>query len=129
MTTQKAGGIIIQNKRLLVVRNKGEGFFIAPGGTIEAGETPEQAIIRELREELAITVQPSALAYFGAFDNHNKTAYMTLFIVNSWAGLPRAANEIAQIKWIQTAEAGCVLATSIFAQYVIPQLLQSGIIV
>ncbi len=38
----KAAGIIIRDKKLLVERSKGKEFFIAPGGTIEEGETPNK---------------------------------------------------------------------------------------
>ena len=41
-------GIIIKDKKLLFARATGEDFFFGPGGKIEDGETPEQAMIREL---------------------------------------------------------------------------------
>src|SRR4051812_20782408 len=47
----KAGGIIIRDKKLLVERSKGKDFFKTPGGSIELGETPKQALVRELLEE------------------------------------------------------------------------------
>lgn len=50
----KAAGILIKDKKLLVEKSKNKEFFIAPGGKIEAGETPEHALVRELDEEFGI---------------------------------------------------------------------------
>ncbi len=54
----KAAGILIRDKKLLVERSKGKEYIIAPGGSIELGETAEEAVIRELMEEFGVTVRP-----------------------------------------------------------------------
>ena len=51
---RKAGGILISDRKFLVERSKGKNIFIAPGGSIEIGETPRQALVRELKEEFKI---------------------------------------------------------------------------
>jgi mutator protein MutT len=57
-----AVAVILQNDRLLMIRRSqyvlAPGLFCFPGGGIEAGETEEQALVRELQEELGCTVQP-----------------------------------------------------------------------
>ena len=63
----KAAGILIRDRKLLVERSKGKEFFIAPGGSIEDGETAEEAVIRELMEEFQVTVVPEDLSVFGTF--------------------------------------------------------------
>ena len=55
----KAAGIIIQDRKLLFARAKDMDFFIDPGGKIEPDETAKQALVRELKEELAIDVNPA----------------------------------------------------------------------
>ncbi len=61
MTTSKAiriAAAIVLNDRghMLVVRKRGTTAFIQPGGKIEPGETPEEALAREIREELLCEV-------------------------------------------------------------------------
>ncbi len=52
----KAAGIIIRDRKLLVERSEGKEMFIAPGGTVEDGETDKQTCVRELKEEFDIDV-------------------------------------------------------------------------
>jgi 8-oxo-dGTP diphosphatase len=63
----KAAGIIIKDRKLLVERSKNKQFFIAPGGSIEEGETAPEALVRELKEEFDIDVAEEDLEEFGTF--------------------------------------------------------------
>jgi 8-oxo-dGTP diphosphatase len=78
------------------------GLWEFPGGKIEAGERPEDALIRELKEELGITVQEACLAPF-AFASHSYTDFhllMPLYLCRRWEGTATALEHSA-VKWVR----------------------------
>jgi 8-oxo-dGTP diphosphatase len=78
------------------------GLWEFPGGKVEAGERPEDALIRELNEELAITVREPCLAPL-TFASHSYPDFhllMPLFICRRWEGFVRAT-EGQVIKWVR----------------------------
>lgn len=129
----KAGGILIKDKKLLVEKSKGKEFFIAPGGSIEAGETPKQALIRELVEEFQITTSENDFEKFDTFyaqaaGDESKTIRMDVFIVKSWVGEPKPDNEVEEIAWINSNIPKGMRVGSIFEHEVIPRLKEKGLI-
>ena len=127
----KAAGIIVQDRKLLVERSKGKEFFIAPGGSIEDGETAKQALVRELFEEFQIEVSEEDLVEFGIFraaaaGQEDKVVEMEAFTVNRWHGEPTADNEVEEVAWV-TSSTNKKLG-SIFEHEVIPRLKAADII-
>lgn len=55
------------DKRMLVVRKRGTEAFMQPGGKIEPGEEPAEALCRELAEEIGLAVTPDELSFVSRF--------------------------------------------------------------
>jgi 8-oxo-dGTP diphosphatase len=78
------------------------GLWEFPGGKLHEGETPEAALIRELREELAIDTVESCLAPI-AFASHTYDDFhllMPLFVCRVWHGMPQP-REGQELAWVR----------------------------
>lgn len=78
------------------------GLWEFPGGKVEHGERPEETLIRELREELGITVSEACLAPL-VFASHGYPDFhllMPLYVCRRWDGsvTPREAQQLAWVK-------------------------------
>ncbi len=81
------------------------GLWEFPGGKLEPGETPEAALVRELHEELAITVTPEALepAGFATEPLPGRHLLLLLYVIRSWSGTP-AALEADGLTWCRPVD-------------------------
>jgi len=70
---KKSRAIFYIDKKLVLIRREKENdiYFVFPGGSVEVGESFEQAVIRELKEELGITASISKIL-FEIIDHENK---------------------------------------------------------
>ena len=81
------------------------GLWEFPGGKVEQGERPEDALIRELKEELGINVEQACLAPL-TFASHTYPDFhllMPLFVCRRWKGIPQAL-EGQELKWVRAKD-------------------------
>lgn len=104
-----AAALVDRDGRLLVQRRP-EGLSMAglwefPGGKLEPGETPEQALIRELEEELAIDVDHACLApaCFASEPLGDRHLLLLLYVCRKWRGTP-VAQHASALRWVRPVE-------------------------
>ncbi|WP_425303584.1 NUDIX hydrolase [Nocardia wallacei] len=109
------GGVVIRtaavahvrDRRLLQARSAGKDVFYMAGGKIDPGETPEQALHREVREELGVGV--SAYRKLGIFEcqayGHapGTALHMTCFTADL-TGDPHPTSEVAELRYFTVGE-------------------------
>jgi len=101
-----AAALVDADGRVLIAqRPEGKsmaGLWEFPGGKIEADESPDEALIRELREELGIAVKQACLAPF-TFASHSYPNFhllMPLYVCRRWDGIPEPHHHAA-LKWVR----------------------------
>lgn len=129
----KVAGIIIRDRKLLVEKDTDKEFFISPGGKPEPGETPKQALVRELNEEYLIGVTEEDLEEFGSFSapasgQEHRTVYMDVFIVKKWVGEISYGHKVEKLLWLTSQIPEGIKVGSIFEHEVIPRLKAQNLI-
>ncbi len=106
-----AAALIDSSGRVLITQRPDHkqlgGLWEFPGGKVELGEAPEHALVRELKEELDLTVEPDALDPF-AFASHAYPDFhllMPLYVATKWRGVIKLEPNSAQAaKWVEPRE-------------------------
>ena len=106
IVTVVAVALIDEDNRVLLAQRPAHkehgGLWEFPGGKIHAGETPEAALVRELKEELGIEVAPRCLAPL-TFASHSYGTYhllMPLYACRNWQGEPEPL-EGQKLAWVK----------------------------
>jgi len=109
-TVLVAACALIDSDGRVLIAQRPEGKVMAglwefPGGKVEAGERPEESLIRELNEELGIVVKEECLAPL-TFASHVYPDFhllMPLYVCRRWQGFVQG-REKQQLKWVRPLE-------------------------
>lgn len=100
----KLAFIFLKDKKVLVTLSKGKDTWYIPGGKREGEETDQEALIREVQEELSVDLIPDTIKYYGTFEAqaHGKppgtVVRMTCYMGDFEGGLT-VANEIEKMEF------------------------------
>ena len=102
---QSVAGVVIHRRRVLLVRHTygaGKGRLIVPGGYVRFGETPQQAVAREVLEETGVRVRAGVLIGI----RFNLKDWYAAFLAEYIGGKPRAdRQENSEAVWVDIEEA------------------------
>ena len=120
----------IKDRKVLFVRSRGKDTFYTVGGKREAGETDEQALIREVKEEISVDLIPTTIKYLNTFEDqaHGKEdeilVKLTCYTAN-FNGVIIPASEIEELVWLDTKT---VMKTTPTGRLVIDWLNKNGLV-
>lgn len=101
-----AVALVDRDNRVLIARRpEGKqlaGYWEFPGGKLNPGETPEDALIRELHEEIGITVSKDCIAplTFASYTYPDFHLLMPMFVCRKWQGMV-TGREKQELKWVR----------------------------
>ena len=120
------GAVVICDGRILLERRKvdpGKGKWTIPGGVVELGESAEQTVIREVKEETNLEVkEPRLIDVVNTVtldkDKHVKYHFVIVdFFVKLEGGTLAAADDAAELKWVEFDEVGDYNLTKSFREF------------
>jgi 8-oxo-dGTP diphosphatase len=87
---KRIGVILVKNGKILLIHrwNEGREYFVVPGGGVEEGETPQEAALREIKEETNLTAanMESFLEFSLKDDGFGKPQYNIFYVCRSFSG-------------------------------------------
>src|SRR6476620_7283963 len=93
-----AGVVVDEAGRVLVIQRRDNGACEAPGGILEPGETFEEGVVREVREETGITVEVERLT--GVYKNMTREIVALVYRCRATAGTEEPSDEARRVRWI-----------------------------
>lgn len=130
MMIDKLALIYIENRKILAAKSRGRDTYYIPGGKREPGESDEEALVREISEEISILLNPSLLEFYGEFQAqaHGQPEGVLVRLrcyTTVEKGAVQAAAEIDEVAWLTYADRPKV---SLAAQLLFDDLNGKGLI-
>lgn len=122
--------ITLRDRKIAMVRSHNKTLFYIPGGKREPNETDEQALCRELDEELTLTLHPDSIRFYGEFigsaDGKQDGIQVRIrCYFADYDDTPVPAAEIAELAWFDSHDLPLCSAT---AAIIVSQLQQDDLI-
>jgi 8-oxo-dGTP pyrophosphatase MutT (NUDIX family) len=101
--------IILKNRKVLFARSKDKDAWFSPGGKREEGETDQEALVREIKEELGVDLKPETLEYYETFQAqaHGKpegTMVKITCYTGQFDGKMSPQSEIDELGWLSSTD-------------------------
>ncbi|HEX3935006.1 MAG TPA: NUDIX domain-containing protein [Puia sp.] len=102
-----AGLVILKDRKLLLAFSNNKKAFYLPGGKTDQGETTAEALVREIREELNVSLDPGALRFYThvealAYGEKEDTLMKQDCFRAELPAMPRPAAEIGDLRYFDT---------------------------
>ncbi|WP_299801742.1 NUDIX domain-containing protein [uncultured Shewanella sp.] len=128
----KLAWVLIRDGKLLAVRSKGKALFYLPGGKREVGESDEQALMREIKEELSVDLDPTTIKYMNTFTAQadgkaeGVSVKLTCYFAD-FSGELQPDAEIEQLEFLDMNDAAvCSVAALVAMRWLESQSLVTG---
>jgi 8-oxo-dGTP diphosphatase len=123
--------VLLDEGRVLGTRSRGKDVFFIPGGKRESGESDEQTLLREVREELSVEVVPGTVAHLGVYEaqaeGHPEGVRVRMSCyTGDYLGTLAASSEIEEVAWLSYTDRDRVPHVD---QLVFDDLKASGLLV
>lgn len=126
--------IVRKNNDTLLVRKRGATAYMQPGGKIEVGESPLEALLRELKEEIGLTADPASAQFLGCFEaiaanEADHTVEAQVFRIDIDRDEIEPAAEIEDAIWISVTEHNDIPMAPLTEHLILPfyrQALSAG---
>lgn len=126
----KIAWIYIENKKLLCTRTKGKEKYYSPGGKREQGESDEETLIREVKEEVSVDIIKDTIQYYGTFEaqadgkEEGVIVKMTCYTAE-YEGHLQPSSEVEEINYLDTSNMDKI---TLAGRLIFEDLKQKGLI-